>query len=478
MAFAKISSIKTAADFVKHCRESGISIPFAEDMSPASLASAKPFDFEGRKIGNRFCVLPMEGWDCEPDGKPGEHTIHRWKNFGLSGAKLIWGGEAAAVRRDGRSNPAQLMIRKETAGAIAEMRGELVAAHKNAFGKTDDLFIGLQLTHSGRFSKPNDHGRYESKIVYRHPVLDRKFKLPADYPVLTDTEIDDIIADYVSAAKLSLEAGFDFVDVKHCHGYLGHEFLSAVDRSGRYGGSFENRTRFFKTIVEGIKRDAPGLAIGVRLSIFDFVPFKKGPDNTGVPEDFERPYKFAFGGDGSGTGIDMTETLKFLDLAASLGVRLVYTTAGSPYYNPHIQRPAMFPPCDGYLPPEDPLKGCERQIHAAAKLKKDRPGMIFAGTGFTYLQEWFPNVAEGALREGMADFIGLGRMMLPYPDIFADILAGRKLRKEKICRTFSDCTTAPRNGIVSGCYPLDCHYKNLPEFERLKDFKKTFAVKR
>ena len=86
---------------------------------------------------------------------------------------------------------------------------------------------------------------------------------------MTDSEIEQLIADYIKAAVLAHKAGFQFVDVKHCHGYLGHEFLSVVDRPGKYGGVLENRTRFLREIVSGIRAEAPGLEIGVRLSAFD-----------------------------------------------------------------------------------------------------------------------------------------------------------------------------------------------------------------
>jgi 2,4-dienoyl-CoA reductase-like NADH-dependent reductase (Old Yellow Enzyme family) len=272
---------------------------------------------------------------------------------------------------------------------------------------------------------------------------------------------------------LAQKAGFDFVDVKHCHGYLGHEFLSAVDRDGKYGGSFENRTRFFRNIVEGIQKNAQGLQIGVRLSSFDFVPFKKGPDEVGVPDltKGER-YRYAFGGDGSGLGIDLTETKKFLQLAESMGIQLICITAASPYYNPHLTRPALFPPSDGYSPPEEPLAGVARIIKATAELKNAFPGLFIVGSGYSYLQEWLPNVGQYVLRNKMADFIGFGRMTLSYPTMPDDIVNGRPLERKQICRTFSDCTTAPRNGIISGCYPLDLFYKNLPQAEQLKEAKK------
>jgi 2,4-dienoyl-CoA reductase-like NADH-dependent reductase (Old Yellow Enzyme family) len=419
----------------------------------------------------------MEGWDGTLDGRPSDLTQRRWQNFGRSGAKLIWGGEAVAVRHDGRANPNQLVINETTCPDLCQLRKLLISAHQEAFGRTDDLLIGLQLTHSGRFSRPEPDGKPRPLILYHHPYLDRRLNLPADYPLLSDDEIAGLIADFVRAAVFAQEAGFDFVDVKHCHGYLGHEFLSAVERDGRYGGSFENRTRFLREIVEGIRAAAPGLEIGVRLSGFDWMPHHPGADGTGEPEALNgRPYTFAFGGDVTGTGIDLTEPYAFLDLLLALDINLVCVTGGSPYYNPHIQRPALFPPSDGYQPPEDPLAGVARHIAIAAQLKCYRPELTFVGTGYSYLQEWLPNVAQSAVRTGQIDSVGLGRMILAYPQIVADLLAGRPLQRKRICRTFSDCTTAPRSGLVSGCYPLDPFYASYPQADELKRVKEALRA--
>jgi 2,4-dienoyl-CoA reductase-like NADH-dependent reductase (Old Yellow Enzyme family) len=280
------------------------------------------------------------------------------------------------------------------------------------------------------------------------------------------------IEDFVRAAVLAQKAGYDFVDIKHCHGYLGHEFLTATDRTGRYGGSFENRTRFLREIVAGIRAEAPGLDIGVRLSAVDCIPFRPGVDGKGEPEASQNgSYKYAFGGDHSGLGVDLTEPKAFLDLLLSLDVQLVCITAGSPYYTPHLIRPALFPPSDGYLPPEDPLLGVARHIATVTQLKQHRPELVFVGSGYSYLQEWLPNVAQNVIRTGRVDFVGLGRMMLTYPDIVTDVLTGQPIQRKRLCRTFSDCTTAPRNGMVSGCYPLDPFYKQRPEAERLTQLK-------
>jgi len=471
----RVAALKSAQDFQEYIAALGITLPFDEKVEHGPASPLAQIHQSARyTLGNRFAVLPMEGWDGTTEGRPNELVQRRWTRFGQSGAKLIWGGEAVAVRPDGRANPNQLMMLPETVGDLAALRQLLVQSHEERFERSDDLLIGLQLTHSGRFARPHDK-RLEPAIAYHHPLLDKKFGIASDGVVMSDDDIKRLIGDFIKAAKLAQQAGFTFVDVKHCHGYLGHEFLSAIDRPGPYGGSFANRTRFLREIVAGIRSEVPGLDIGVRLSVFDYIPFQPGaePERRGIPTPYpEERYPYAFGGDGSGVGIDLTEPLAFLDLLQALDINLVCITAGSPYYNPHIQRPAFFPPSDGYQLLEDPLVGVARQINVVAELKRLRPQLTYVGSGYSYLQDWLPNVAQAVVRGNHADFVGIGRMVLSYPDICADILEGTRLQRKRICRTFSDCTTAPRNGMISGCFPLDDFYKARPEYERLQEIKK------
>ena len=423
-----------------------------------------------RTVGNRFAVLPMEGWDGDPDGSPTDLVRRRWRRFGESGAKLVWGGEAVAVTHNGRANPRQLVIDRSTVGHLAALRAELVDAHVAAHAHDDGLVVGLQLTHSGRWSRPT--GAMQPRIAYHHPVLDARVGADAA-SLLSDDELDTLVTTYADAAVLAVDAGFDFVDIKHCHGYLLHELLGAVDRPGTYGGTFEHRTSFLRRVVERVRARVPGLGLGVRLSAYDFVPYEADDDGIGAPVgDATRLARYVFGADASGVAGDLAEAHHFLDLCGELGIGLVCITAGSPYYNPHIQRPAFFPPSDGYTPPEDPLVGAARMIAATAELTRAHPDLAVVASGYSYLQQWIPNAAQHAVRSRGAVSIGIGRGMLSYPHLPADVLAGRPLQTSLLCRTFSDCTTAPRNGLVSGCYPLDDFYKDSPERIELAAIKK------
>ncbi|MFO1514996.1 MAG: NADH:flavin oxidoreductase [Verrucomicrobiota bacterium] len=503
----RVATLKTVADFRAYVASLGLDLS-CEDEIVAGNASplAQGIDgviINGKRIGNRWAVHPMEGWDGTTTGGVTEEMLRRWQRFGESGAKLIYGGEAMAVRPDGRANPNQIIITEENKAGIASLRETLVKAHQERYGKTDDLVIGFQLTHSGRFCKPSDKKRLEPRVAFRHPILDRKFNVTSDAQMFTDAEIEELIQCYVRAAKIAWDVGADFVDIKHCHGYLLHEFLGAHTRPGKFGGSFENRTRILRDIVAGIRASGNNIEIGVRLSAFDFVPFKPDPAlshsgklGPGIPEDYSHclPYRYGFGvSQNNPVEYDLTETFQFAELCAQLGVKILNLSAGSPYYNPHIQRPAAYPPSDGYQPAHDPLIDVARQINVVRQIKAHigretkverrepsqpstldpRPSTpILIGTAYSYLQEYLPHVAQYVVRNGWTDMVGLGRMVLSYPNILAEAVEKGSITPKQICRTFSDCTTAPRNGMISGCYPLDKYYSAKPEFQQLKEVKK------
>jgi 2,4-dienoyl-CoA reductase-like NADH-dependent reductase (Old Yellow Enzyme family) len=475
MTYTHLGGLRDVESFRRYLAEHRIEIPCDEQLiSGEASPLAQPLHIGSYKVGNRIAAQPMEGWDGTSDGRPTELTFRRWERFGASGAKLIWGGEAVAVRHDGRANPNQLVINQHSRVDLSRLRETLVAAHKRATGSDDGLLVGLQLTHSGRYSRPNAYDRPEPKILYHHPILDSRLNIPADYPVLTDPQLRQIIDDFHQTALVAAQAGFDFVDIKHCHGYLAHELLSAHTRDGEFGGSFENRTRFFREVATAI-RDA-SLSIGVRLSAFDTIPFRKDSVACGVPESTEGllPFRWGFGVNAENPlEPDLSEPIKFLELLRDLDVRLVNISAGSPYYNPHIQRPASYPPSDGYSAPEDPLAGVARQMRITRELKQQFPESIVVGSAYSYLQEFLPYVAQAAISEGWTDCVGLGRMLLAYPSLLLDVIEGRPMQRKSVCRTFSDCTTAPRGGLPSGCYPLDPHYKHSADALRLQQLKAT-----
>ena len=320
-----IGRIKDAASLLAYFKSLDLKLPFDEDVrtGPDSPLS-QPLTLYGKTIGNRFAILPMEGWDCTADGRPTDLTRRRWQRWGLSGAKLIFGAEAIAVCPEGRGSPSQLIMAEETLSDIAGLRELLVTRMRSTSRRSTTSPWAFSSPTPGASPTRTIWAGCEPRTLYHHPLLDGPYDARDDSAVMSDAEVERVVADFVKAAVLAQRAGFDFVDIKHCHGYLGHEFLSAVDRPGKYGGSFENRTRFLREIVTGIRNEAPGLDLAVRFSAVDFVPFEDGDDDRARPVGTGgAAYPYAFGGDGTGLGTDLTEPLAFLDVLAELGIELV-----------------------------------------------------------------------------------------------------------------------------------------------------------
>ncbi|MYA08832.1 MAG: NADH:flavin oxidoreductase [Holophagales bacterium] len=471
--------------FGEHLRSLDPAFDCADELLGPEGPLAKPLTVFRREAGNRFAIHPMEGWDGNRDGSPSDLTRRRWRRFGLSGAKLIWGGEAVAVLPEGRANPNQLFIDGNRLGDcvawLGILRREILAGHEESGIGGERPVIGLQLTHSGRLSRPDPPPALPRPMRAQvHPVLDGRLRRAAERPLIGDDQLEEVAGAYVRAARCAERAGYDFVDIKCCHGYLLHELLGAHTRPGPYGGSFENRVRLPLRIIAAVRAECPELGIGVRLSVGDVAPFAAAGDGIGVPEiDAPKPADLGFGLNPSDVSVPeptCAEAIRYIGLAVEAGVEVVNVTMGSPYSCPHLSRPFTYPASDSYLPPEDPLRSVLRQLAAVRTVRAAFPRLPLVGTGYSYLQEWLPYVAEAEVGAGHVDFVGLGRMVLAYPRLPADVLAGRPLERRRICRTFSDCTTGPRNNMVSGCYPLDERYRRSPEFARIKEIKKAAAL--
>ena len=255
-----LSELTDPRRFLGYLDHVGAQLPFDADVAHGpSSPLARPVSFSGLTAGNRLCVHPLEGWDADVEGRPTSSTRERWRRMGQGGAKLIW-AESAAVRPDGRSTPTQLLVTDDTVSDLAALRQLAVDEHERVHGDVSDLVVGLQLTHSGRMSHPAPHGVPAPVAVRRHPHMDATVGPPPDQPLLTDDELYSLADDFVRAAVNAAVAGFDFVDLKACHGYLHHELLGAYERPGDFGGPLENRTRFLRTVIDGVRalrRDSP-----------------------------------------------------------------------------------------------------------------------------------------------------------------------------------------------------------------------------
>ncbi len=420
------------ADLARLAGELGVTVPAQEDV----LNLADPVELSSVTVPNSLAIHPMEGCDGNADGTPGELTIRRYDRFAAGGAGLIW-GEATAVVPAARANPRQLWINADNVGEFASLvdRTRRIAADK--CGADHRPMLVLQLTHSGRYCRPD--GPPAGLLAQRIP--DRDKQLTEDqYTIVTDDYLDDLIGHYVTAAELAFQAGFDAVDVKACHGYLISGLLGAAAREGRYGGSFENRTRFLLDVV-----DAVGQACGdrskvtTRLGVFDAIP---RPHGWGVSA-------------GDGAVPDLTEPKQLVGELAGRGVEMINVTVANPYYNPHYGRPFDKPVIGGYPSPEHPLVGVAGLIHLAGEIQQAYPELAIVGTGYTWLRHLMPFVAAAAKAAGLLTMVGVGRQAMAYPDFAADILASGKLDPAKVCISCSACSQIMRDGGMAGCVVRD-----------------------
>jgi NADPH2 dehydrogenase len=430
-----LSELTDSREFLRYLEHVGAELPFDADVEHGlSSPLAWPATFSGLTAGNRFCVHPLEGWDADLDGRPTASTRERWRRMGEGGAKLIW-AESAAVRPDGRSTPSQLLVADHTVSDLAALRQLAVAEHERAHGNVSDFVVGLQLTHSGRMSHPAPEGVPAPLAVRRHPHMDATVGPRPDQPLLTDDELRTLADDFVRAAVRAADAGFAFVDLKACHGYLHHELLGAYERPGDFGGSLENRTRFLRLVIAGVRAVRPQLALALRLSAFDTVTHVADADGVGRPVT-DGPHRYWFGTDDSGHEVDLAEPIQLLRMLCDLDVDLVSITGSSPYCARHFQRPARRLTSDDYEPPEDPLVGVARHVRITAALKAAVPELVCVGSAYSYLQQWLPNVAQAAVRRGLTDVVGLGRMHLAYHTFPTDVIGGRPLRTDLMHAAF------------------------------------------
>jgi 2,4-dienoyl-CoA reductase-like NADH-dependent reductase (Old Yellow Enzyme family) len=442
------------------CEQLRLDLRFSDDFGPLF----RPVRVGPLTVGNALCVQPMEGCDGTLDGEPDELTYRRYRRFGAGGAKLIW-GEAAAVMEEGRANPRQLFLCEKTAPAIERMLRECREAHRQACGKDDDFVVGLQLTHSGRYS-------YRRPLLAFHdPILDPRTigdkatgKIVDDsYPLLDDDYLLRLVDHYVAAAKLAAKIGFQFVDLKQCHRYLLSELLAAKTRPGRFGGSLENRTRLARTVIEGIRSEAPGLIVATRLNVFDCIPYqKKAGNDDGEPCPWTPPVRSAWGTrEDDPFTPDLTEPLWWVGEMAKLGVALVNVSMGNPYATPHVIRPYEYPPPDGYQTPEHPLIGVDRHFRLAGEIQRAYPKLPIVGSGYSYLQEYLFHAGAANVRDGRIAFVGVGRAALPMPDFARQLQETGRLDRKRVCRTFSYCTALMRakhnelGQFATGCPPFD-----------------------
>ncbi len=426
--------------------ELGLELPLADDIS----ILFSPIQVARTILPNRFAVHPLEGADSEPSGGPSDLTFRRYRRFAQIGCGLIW-FEATAVTEAGRSNPRQLMIVKESKDGFKRLVEETRQEARKKFGPNRRPILILQLTHSGRFSKPA--GKPRPVIAQHNSILDGKMGLPPEYPVMSDKELDELQEIFVSAAELARGAGFDGVDVKACHGYLISELLASFTRKeSKYGGRFENRTRFLLETSERIREGVKGLFVTCRLNMFDSLPW---PYGFGASQ--QEPEKE-----------DLTEVRALIQKLAQLGFPLLNISCGIPKHKPHYGRPFDIPLL-GMAPPEEhPLVGVSRLLRLTGEVQKSFPSVPMVGTGYSWLRHFFPNVAAAMVQTAKVAIIGLGRGALAYPDWLDDLAEYGVLNPRKVCTTCSRCSQLLRDGGRVGCTVRDAKIY-APEYHKVRE---------
>jgi len=434
---------RDAAALRTKARDLGVDLPWSDDIAP--LLSS--LTLGGWNLPNRLVVHPMEGCDSELSGGPSDQTLRRYERYATGGAGLIW-VEATAVVPDGRANPRQLHLHQDSAAGFAKLVSATRKAAHAQFGPGHTPLLVLQLTHSGRWSRPD--GTRRPVIAHHNPYLDELVGIDADFPLLADDDLSRLQDAFLAATHLAVEAGFDGVDVKACHGYLCAELLAAHTREGGYGGSFAHRSRWLLETVHRIRGDSPGLLVTSRVSAYDGVPH---PFGFGVDrDDPSRP--------------DLAEPRELLRSLHGAGCPLASVSIGVPYRQPHLGRPFDRPVADTAPSPEHPLVGVTRLIGIVSDLQAAVPELPLVGTGYSWLRHHFPNVGAGAVAAGLTALVGVGRMAFAYPDFGRDLYEHGALDFLKSCCACSGCTQLMRADEPAGCVVRDQAVYRLPRRPR------------
>jgi 2,4-dienoyl-CoA reductase-like NADH-dependent reductase (Old Yellow Enzyme family) len=413
---------KSKDELILKARELGYKLPFSFDISPL----LNPVVVNGFQIPNRLVVQPMEGYDSSADGSPSHLTKRRYIRYAEGGSGIIW-FEAVAVTPEGRSNPNQLWIHKNNVKAFSILVNDLKQA---ALKSGNRPFPVIQLTHSGRYSKPE--GKAKPLVAAVNPALD--IVQPA---ILTDDDLKEIQDQYVTAAKLAAGSGFDAIDLKACHGYLMVDLLSAKLRENSiYGGSeLLKRFRFMLETIDRIKAEVPNMLITTRLNISDCYSGGFGVDENNRP--------------------DFSEPLMLVEELLKKGIKLINISMGSPYFNPHVTRPFDTPVPGKKVPEEHPLEGVMRMINGTSVFQKRFPEIFFVGSAYSYLRQFAANVGAAVIKNGDASFIGFGRNSFAYPSMPSDLVKKGKADPTKFCITCSGCTRLISNLRPGGCVIRD-----------------------
>lgn len=338
-------------------------------------ALARPLRLGPVTLRNRIVGAPMERNYCATDGTMTDHYIAYLAARAAGGAALLF-TEAAYVRADGKGRVRQLGVDDDRhVPGIARLAR---AVHRHG------AMLGVELNHGGRTAQSRVHGQ---RPVAPSPVP----CLPAggDLPVaLSRADIADLVECYGAAARRCREAGVDVLSVHAAHGYLIHQFMSPA--TNHRSDEFRRPDLFLNLVLESVRRAAPDLAIGMRVSALEGTP----------------------------GGLDAEQTLGLvrsarLDLLDFIDVSAGNYEAGQWMVQPGEWRPGVLAP------------------YAARYRELGLPVGVAGRIGT-------PEIAEAIVAEGQADFVSLARALHADPGWPGHALAGRRFRPCIACNLCID----------------------------------------
>jgi len=388
---------------------------------------SSPIKIGKKTAPNRIVNQPMECNDGDASGNPTELTLRRYRSLAEGGAGIIV-IESLTLTYESRARKNQLKISEENAKGLERLVKEMKEINEKSL-------VLFQINHSGRISGPAF-----SKVVSLYPTGDPSIH------VLTEGEIEEVGEKFVKASIIARQVGADGIDFKHCHGYLCGEMLRPANiRQDRFGGSFENRTRFFRETTGKIKQAVGGdnFLLGVRFSFYEGVPGGFGTSGSEeVAEDFFEPLRFA-------------------KMIEELGMNYINVSAGIPAITPEIVRPTKNYP-----------EGVYRHF-GWAKAVKHLTQLPVIGSGYSYLRDGknglkepnsskksFLYYAEKNLKEDNVDLVGIGRQSLADPLFAKKILSG-DLDKVNFCTACGGCSILLRSQKQVGCTVYNEYYKKV-----------------
>lgn len=393
-----------------------------------------PIQIGTRTCPNRFFIQAMECNDEDETGNPSPDTTERYRNLFKGEAGLI-SLEAISITRESRARDNQLMIMAPNRAPL----GEFVKRVKEVNPKS--LFI-FQLTHSGELSNPAFSRRVCVKPLYGYGG-----------DLLTEDDVNKIMDDFVLAARIAHDVGADGIDLKLCHGYLGSQLLRPYnDRAWKYGGPWENRSRFAFELYERIAKavDDKNFLIGSKVSAWEGFPGGFGTDGPDSPI------------------MDLTEPLALIRGLEERGAQYFIQSAGSPSITISLTQVDKHIPYYAYL----------HQYWAKEFKRALKPETVVIGSNFSPFRDGknrlcavtperssLLNYGAQCIERGAMDMIGLGRQSFADPHLPLKLREGRE-DEIRYCTVCDNCLELLIRQTPVGCCTFNKKYTDILVNER------------